>query len=263
MVPHNAMASVSFLRVGLILARLFTLAIGAAAIGWTIVVMPKFRASQPIADVAAHIIAGETYKPDVLQAFAAGLGNSRASELRPSVLGKVAIVRLRQAENAIAIGDRPIVDTRFTVLGQAIDEALSNAPYDPFLWLVLFSLDNTRSGFSPAHLRYLQMSYALGPNEGWIAIKRNRIAMAVFSALPPDLAEAAISEFVGLVRSHFYSDAADIVAGPARPIRALLFARLRDIKEADRQAFAKLLYDRGLDDVPVPGIGPPPQRPWR
>jgi hypothetical protein len=262
MVAHEVLATFSSLRVGLILARLFMLAIGAAAIGWTIAVMPKFRASAPIADVAAHIIAGETYKPDTLQALAAGLDNSRASALRSFDLSKAAIIRLRQSENAIAIGDRPTIDSRLVALGQAIDDALMNAPCDPFLWLVLFSLDNTRSGFSTAHLRYLQMSYALGPNEGWIAIKRNRVALAVFSALSPDLAEAAISEFVGLVRSHFYSEAADIVAGPARPIRALLFTRLRDITEADRQAFAKLLHDRDLDDIPVPGIAPPPQRPW-
>ncbi len=76
------------------------------------------------------------------------------------------------------------------------------------------------------------MSYALNANEDWIAGKRNRIALAVFSAPPPDLAEAAISEFVGLARSNFYGEAADIVAWPARPIRDLPFTQLRDIKEA-------------------------------
>jgi hypothetical protein len=106
------------------------------------------------------------------------------------------------------------------------------------------------------------MSYQLGPNEGWIALKRNPIALANFATLPPDLAEAGISEFVALVRSHLYSEAGDIVAGQARPIRGLLFARLWDIKEADRQAFANLLYDRGLDDIPVPGTAPPVRHPW-
>jgi hypothetical protein len=262
MVAYEATAFHPSLRVGLILARLFMLAVGVAAIAWTIAVMPKFRASAPIAEVAARIIAGETYKPDVLQALVAGLDRSGAPALRSSVLSKVAIIRLRQAENAIANDDRQLVDARFMALSRAIDEALMNAPYDPFLWLVLFSLDNTRSSFSPAHMRYLQMSYALGPNEGWIAVKRSRIALGIFSALPPDVAEAAISEFVGLVRSHFSREAADIAAGPARPIRALLFARLREIKEADRRAFAKLLDDRDLDDIPVPGVAPPPQRPW-
>jgi hypothetical protein len=254
------MAALASLRVGLILARLFMVAIGAAAIGWAISVTPNFWAYAPIADIADHIIAGETYKPDVLEALAAGLSNSRALARRSSVLSKAAIIRLQQAENAIAIDDRQLIDARLQALGQATDDALSNAPYDPFLWLIRFWLDNTRAGFSPAHLRYLQMSYALGPNEAWIAFKRNRIALAIFSELPPALAEAAISEFVGLVRSHLYSEAADIVAGPARPIRDILFARLRDLKQSDRQPFAKLLYDRNLDDVPVPGIAPSPQR---
>jgi hypothetical protein len=237
--------------------------IGAAAVGWAFAAMPIFWVSAPVADIAAHIIAGETYKSDVLEAVAARAHNSRASALRPSVLGKAAIIRLRQAENAMVTNDRPTIEARLETLGKATDDALVTAPCDPFLWLVLFSINNYRSGFNPALLRYLQMSYSLGPNEGWIAAKRNPIALANYSALPPDLAEAAISEFVGLVRSQFYNEAADIAAGPGRPIRDLLFARLRGLKEADRQAFAKQLYDRGLDDIPVPGVEAPPQRPWQ
>jgi hypothetical protein len=100
------MAALASLRVRLILARLFTVAIGAAAIGWTISVTPNFWAYAPIADVADQIIAGETYKPDMLDGLAAGLSNSQALARRSSALSKAAIIRLQQAENAIAIEDR-------------------------------------------------------------------------------------------------------------------------------------------------------------
>ena len=138
-----------------------------------------------------------------------------------------------------------------------------NAPSDPYQWLVLFWLNNTRSGFKSEHLHYLQTSYALGPQEGWIAIKRNRLTLAVFPSLSADLKEMAISEFVGLVRSQLYAEAVDILAGPGWQTRLILLGRLKELKEPDRRTLAKLLDDRNLDDVPVPGTEQQPRRAWQ
>jgi hypothetical protein len=109
----------------------------------------------------------------------------------------------------------------------------------------------------PDNLLFLRMSYDLGPYEGWIAIKRNRVALAAFAALTSDLAERAISEFVGLVRWGLISEAADIAAGTAPPLRRVLFARLKDLSYEQRRVFASTIYRREIDDVPVPGIAPP------
>jgi hypothetical protein len=226
-------------------------------------VLPTVWSEEAISQVAPHLIAGEAYKPEILAALEARLDDRGSAGLRASALGKAAVIRLRHAEDALGNGDRPTIDARLDSLGRAVDDALANAPADSFLWLVLFWLDNTRDGPQPGHLRYLRMSYALGPHEAWIAVKRNRLALAGFPTLPADLAEASISEFVGLVRSGLYTEAADIAAGPGLPIRAILFDRLKDLSEVDRRALARLLHDRDLDDVPVPGTEPLPQRPWR
>jgi hypothetical protein len=247
----------------MILARLVTTAFAAAAIGWTITVMPKFWLEATVDQAAAHIIAGESYKPGVMKALIVDLDHNRGSALRSSALSKAAIIRLRSVEDAITAGDQQFIDESLNTLGQSVNDALTNAPSDPYQWLVLFWLANTRNGFKLEHLRYLQMSYATGPNEGWIAIKRNPVALAIFPALSADLAEASITEFIGLVRSRLYTEASNIIAGPAWPIRHILLARLKDLTETDRRTFAKVLYERGLDDVPVPGIEPRPARPWR
>jgi hypothetical protein len=107
------------------------------------------------------------------------------------------------------------------------------------------------------------MSYELGRYEGWIALKRNRLALAIFPSLPGDLAELAVSEFVALVRSGLYAEAADIVAGPGKMLRGALFSRLKDLSDSQRREFAKVLYVADLSDVPIPGYAPPPPRPWR
>ena len=123
--------------------------------------------------------------------------------------------------------------------------------------------ENSVSGVTPDHLRSLRMSYALGPREGWIAMKRNALALNIFSRLPPDLVEQVQVEFVGLVRSGLYDAAADAVAGPGWAVRKQLLGRLADIPERDRRQFARVLYAREAEDLLVPGVEPPPPRPFR
>jgi hypothetical protein len=105
------------------------------------------------------------------------------------------------------------------------------------------------------------MSYALGPEEGWIAEKRNRLALALFEELPPELKAAAVREFSGLVNTGRYGEAADILTGSAWRIRQLLLSSLNSVQERHRQALASILYRRGYD-LTVPGIRQPDPRPW-
>jgi hypothetical protein len=79
------------------------------------------------------------------------------------------------------------------------------------------------------------------------------MALSVFEALPPDLAELAIREFADVVRSGLYNEAGVLLTGPGWRLRDVLLPRLEDLAEPNRRAFARLLYDRGFD-VAVPGI---------
>jgi hypothetical protein len=142
-----------------------------------------------------------------------------------------------------------------------IRKSLASAPADPFLWTVLFWLENTQKGFKRDRLEYLQMSYLLGPNEGWIGVKRSRFAFALFRSLPPDLAEKTVREFARLVGSNYHSQAADILGGPGWPIRSILLAGLKDVDEESLQVFSKTLYRRGYN-LQVPGVDRPEWRPW-
>jgi hypothetical protein len=243
------------------IARLLLAIVGVVVIAWVIAVFPVFWSEKVIIDVAREVIAGNIFKPEILAAVEAQTETNSGPMRRSSLLGKATVIRLRQAEDAIRAGDLEMQDQKLESLGRIVDKTFLNAPSDPFLWLVRFWLDSTRNGLRPENLRFLRMSYDLGPYEGWIAVKRNRIALAAYSALPSDLAEQAISEFVGLVRWGL-ADAVAIAAGPGRPLRGVLFPRLKDLNYEQRRAFANAIYGRELDDVPVPGIVPPtPQIP--
>ena len=121
-------------------------------------------------------------------------------------------------------------------MGDVIRSSLSCAPADPFLWLALYSVEVTENGFKPDYLKYLRLSYRLGPQEGWIALKRNPLAFAVFQQLPPDLGENAVNEFVAmLLESRFIDQAAEILIGPAWPERELILSQVAQHSRNDRQ----------------------------
>jgi hypothetical protein len=239
------------------IARLFLAIAGLMAMAWAFAVFPVFWSQNIIVDVGTAVLAGEAFKPDVLAAVAALTQTNSKTKVRPSVLGKAAAIRVRQAEDAMRAGDPQVTDQRLESLTRSVDEAARNAPSDPFLWLVWFWLDSTRNGLRPENLAFLRMSYDLGPYEGWIAVKRNGLALAAFAALPNDLAERAIAEFVGLVRWGLVAEASAIAAGTPPQLRTILFARLKDLNYEQRRAFAGAIYGREVDDVPVPGIAPP------
>lgn len=230
---------------------------GAAGLLWALYVFPVFRAEGVYANVGAAVLAGERFKPEVLRTITEH-ADSKGSILRSSSLSSIAAIKLRQIENAMrgAEGDF-ITDEKLGALAHAIDLALQNAPDDSFLWLARFWLSVTRDGLNVDNLRSLRESYELGPYEGWIAIKRNRLALAAYEVLPPDLAERAVTEFVGLVRWGLVSQAATIAAATPAPVREILFRRLDPLSYEQRRIFAAEFYGYELDDVLVPGIPPP------
>ena len=137
--------------------------------------------------------------------------------------------------------------------------ALVCAPADPFVWLTLFWLEAGKSGLSSDNARYLRLSYALGPNEGWISLWRAKIAFALFEQLPADLADDALDEFVKLIDTQrLYSETATIFANATPVVQKRIIDHLKNGAAIPRGIFARTLYDMGLDvkipDTVIPGL---------
>jgi hypothetical protein len=213
-----------------------------------------------IGKVAADVVAGYQYKPEALSALKPQLEAAENAALcQPAALHSAAVIRTRLAEQAFSSGEN--IDTQLSALDRSIMRSLTCSPADPFLWMVLFWVRSTLNGISPDYLQYLRLSYQLGPNEGWIGLKRNARVLAIFPQLSPDLSGHALAEFANLLNSGFYYETAEIFTGAGWPERTLLLARLQNVREDYRQAFAKLLYKRGYD-IDVPGVAKPSSRPW-
>lgn len=245
------------------LARLFTVVLGVTAIAWGADTFPIFWSQLSIERTANAITDRIAFRPHSLDPLLPTVNRiEQSGYCRPEAIRSAAIIRLRLAEEAVTNAERDAIDTRLSVLQDTILKSLSCAPSDPFLWMVLTWLDQTRQGFRPQQLTYLRLSYRLGPYEGWIADRRNRLALSIFWRLPPDLADAVIREFSAMVNSQFYQEAIAILTGPGWPLHDRLLAGLSDSDTRQRAEFAKELYSAGYD-VPVPGIAQPgDRRPW-
>lgn len=260
---HQLHLSARHERTHYALVRLFTVIVSLAAIAWGTATFPIFWSQLSIERTADAIADRIVFKPHSLDPLLPAVNRiEQSAYCQPEAVHAAAIIRLRLAEEAITNAERDAIDTRLGALQDAILKSLSCAPSDPFLWTILTWVDQTRQGFRPQQLTYLRLSYRLGPYEGWIADRRNRLALSMFWRLPPDLADSVVREFAAMVNSQFYQEAIAILTGPGWALHDRLLAGLSDSDMRQRAEFAKELFSAGYD-VAVPGITPPgDRRPW-
>ena len=242
--------------------RIVTILVGAAAIFWGASVLPETWRYSALVHIARHIVAGDLFKAKALEELKPVVEGAEQQRLcDPEASRAAAIVHLRLLEMALADGDHEAIDPLMRSSQVSIRNALTCSPVDPFLWLVLYWVEINRNGYSSKDLNYLRMSYVLGPNEGWIALKRNGLALAIFDQLPAELRDTVVAEFADLLNSGFEGEAEANLVGPGWKIRGRLLAKLKDVKQDFREDFARGLYRNGYDVV-VPGVRLREARPW-
>jgi hypothetical protein len=247
----------------MVAARISIVTLGAVAALWGLTSFPIFWQQSPVERTASQVIAGAPFKTNALMSqISAVEAIERATYCRPGSLRSAAIIRLRLVEDIISSGDRAPNDENMNALGQSIRQSFACSPADPFLWLVYFWMQSTQNGRTSEQLKYLRISYQLGPNEGWIGLKRNHIAFAIFEQLPPDLAENAIDEFVALLETGLYAQVAEIFTGPAWHVRNVILPRLKSIADWRRELFVKAV-DRLGYDIDLPSTEKLDRRPWQ
>jgi hypothetical protein len=135
-------------------------------------------------------------------------------------------------------------------------------PADSFSWLTLFWLSAGDGGLKSDSANYLRLSYAFGPNEGWIALWRVRLALTVFAQLPTDLSTDAIEDFVKLLNTGLlFRETAEIFANVAPNVQSNILENLKMTNPITREIFARVLYEKGLA-VNIPDTKTPGLRPW-
>ncbi len=244
------------------LTRIFVFLLGVGAVVWGLFILPVFWQQASARWVAAKILQGETFKPQVLIDAAQQVDKAAQSGFcNPDALHSRFVLRLFSLQESITGANPTVVHSSYAPLYAAAGNALACAPADSFAWLSLFWMDAGRHGLDARNANFLRLSYDLSPNEAWIALWRSQLAMLLFEQLAPDLASKASEEFVKLVNTDwFYWQTAVIFKNASSTARNRVLEQLKSLKLSTRQAFAKALREQGLN-VAVPGVERP-ARPW-
>ncbi|WP_128953516.1 hypothetical protein [Bradyrhizobium guangzhouense] len=212
--------------------------------------------------MAKQLVSGRTYRArDLKQALAPSLMLVDTGRDNPAVARARAIVALYLAEFSASDSGAADRDSALLTAQRAVGDALIQNPYDSILWLNDYLLQIAASGFASEHAVLLDQSYAMGPREGWIAISRNRRALAILPFLNPSSQQLAVSEFAALVNAGLSEVAQASLTGAGWIYRERLLASLEKVDLPAREAFARTLWDSGVS-VQVPGVSIPDQ-PWR
>jgi hypothetical protein len=228
-------------------ARTSAMLVGLIGMAWGVSEFSALREESTIKRIADRILVGDVYKYQILLKQSSLVEPTQRPELcRPLTVRSAAVIRLRLAEisDNAALAPEPV---RTNLAVDAIRQSLACSPADPFFWLALYALEPS------APLNYLTASYRLGPNEGWIALKRNPVAFSNFDELPDDLRRIVVQEFVRIVEMDgAIADAMKIFVGPAWDHRELILSEMEQVPLPQRQAFQAALTGAGYD-VLVPG----------
>lgn len=236
-------------------SRLLAITLATLGLVWGVWTFPIFWEARGIEATAGLVLQGHRFATSQL-VEAAATADARGHSPSVTERRSLAMVQLRLLEDALTNGDRRSLDARFAALARSTADVLEIEPSDSFFWLIYYWYSVNTAGFTPSELKLLEASYDFGPNEGWVAIRRNRLALAVFSQLSPAMAERVMTEFVGMVSSGLIVDAAANLVGPGAPIKSELLARLVVVPIAERERFARYLQDNGIDAA-VPGVNLP------
>ncbi|UFZ01838.1 hypothetical protein LQG66_21240 [Bradyrhizobium ontarionense] len=244
------------------LVRAGPISLAGVLLVWTAIALPAFWRSADAERIAAQIVGGRSFQLDaVRQALVEEGGQTSAGRCQPAARRAAAILRLYLFEDAASAPRRDEADRSLAELRTGLRSALRCIPTDAYLWLVLFSMES-RSGIRPEHLDYLGMSYANAPNEGWIALKRNPVALGSFTMLNDDLARLAVNEFAQIVQNGLYDDAAAIYAAVGPEARIAVLVRLIEVPLSHRERLSRAL-DAVLPGVPIPGVDRSDDQPWK
>lgn len=242
--------------------RAALLVLGVIGLWWSTTVLPIFRFAGPARSATERIMADDRFKRGTLGEIWAQIESEPKNTFVKSTLPRArALIHLAVAEEAMQRRRPDEADRETAAADSDLKASLALNPTDSFLWLILYSTETARRGFDPKSIDFLDQSYATGPREGWIALRRNPAALAIFAQLRETIQDGVVAEFAQMVDSEFIEAAAFSFTGAGWTNRERLLASLKSVNIVSRRYLAKQLSKDSVR-VNIPGIDDD-ERPWR
>jgi hypothetical protein len=145
------------------------------------------------------------------------------------------LAEMRLAETALKNGELQDFEAYTQSIESRARRAVSCAPRSSYIWLLAFSVGLLHGNISDNAFALLAMSYHTSPNEAWIAIRRNIVAVPLLLVAPPRLQLQILSEFEQLIRNGFQDEAARSYLNASAGIRSLLQPRIEQLDPSSQK----------------------------
>jgi hypothetical protein len=242
--------------------RPLVLVLGLLSVLWSVTAIRGYSNDGSRAEIATAILSGDKFNLRQIDWIKSKIASDSVDLKQASAWRGAAVARTFLLESELSAGHREISVSEYEKLQSITRDALARSPADSLMWLTVFWLNSLREKPTASDFTFLRMSYWSGRNEGWMAFKRLPVAFAAFGSLPSEIAESALSEFVGLVRAGSHWEAVGLLKGPGWPIRDQLVGRLTLVSLSDRRAFARALAAADINGLSIPGVEDRPSRPF-
>jgi hypothetical protein len=226
---------------GPIIRRVFTLAIGCVGLVWGIFALPHSEASDEFRDLESRLLHFETFSRTALTRTLESQASQSSSACDTHSQRAMMLMEMPLAETALRSGAAGEFDQHIQSLEGRARRILGCAPRESFVWLLAFDLELLHGRLNEHAFDLLAMSYETSPNEAWIAIRRNRVAMPRLLSAPEPLRQRILFEFQQLVRNGFVDNAARTYATASASIRPLLQTQIEQLDPHQQKLFADAL----------------------
>jgi hypothetical protein len=220
-----------------VIQRCVTLAVGSIGLAWGIFVLPTSEAADDYRYLESKLLHSNTYNLQTLALKVAGAAGEGLSDCDAPSQTALLLMEMRLAQAALRAGAASEFDQRSKSIELRAKRVLSCAPRQSFVWLVAFSLKILHGQLNEQSLKQLAMSYETSPNEAWIAIRRNIVALPLLPQVPEALQNKIVAEFQQLIQNGFVGEAATSYAAASASVRSLLQPAIERLDGRRQKAF--------------------------
>jgi len=225
----------------LFILRGSTLIVGCLGLAWGAFVLPRSELADDFRDTEDRLLHFETFSPPSLTRIMHSGNSQDLSVCDTHSQRAILLMEMSLAESALRSGTVAEFDRRTHSLETRSKRILSCAPRQSFVWLLIFQLEVLHGALNEHSFDLLAMSYETSPNEAWISIRRNLVAMPLILVAPEPMRHKILNEFQLLMRYGFFDVAARAYLGAPEAARSLLQTRIEQLDGSRQKAFSEAL----------------------
>jgi hypothetical protein len=227
--------------IGLYVRRGLLLIIGSLGLFWGIFTLPQSEPADEFWDIESRLLRFESFDRRVLTQILESRSTQAFSACDSHSQRALLLMEMPLAEAALRSGATNEFDRHIQSLETRFRTILACAPRQSFVWLLAFNLEVLHGQLNQQAFDLLAMSYETSPNEAWISIRRNMVAMPLVLAVPEPLRQKMLFEFQQLILYGFVEEAARSYLAASGSIRSLLQSQIAQLDLDRQKAFAETL----------------------